>query len=252
MSYKEKLVYTALCSFRNYETNACYPSLPKLTEMTRISKKSVIAAIDNLSAAGYIEKTARKKKDGGNTSNLYLLVKFIATSCIEEIQGGVNITTKDSVDEKPRGVKESAPNNNTSNNNNLISSGSFSSDDKKVILSFYSQNFGPLTPYIKEQLEQWLDNVGQDLVIAAMKRALVNQKPWNYAEGIMRNWLGNNLLTLDKIETAEKQFQLKRQNKNGDKQHEKSNRNSIARSGEFDNYKQRLEQTKKNKPHFIK
>ena len=47
---------------------------------------------------------------------------------------------------------------------------------------------------------------GTDLVIEAMKRALKQQKKWNYAEGILKNWANENVKTLQDVEALETEF----------------------------------------------
>ncbi|RDW21408.1 hypothetical protein CWR48_03115 [Oceanobacillus arenosus] len=39
-------------------------------------------------------------------------------------------------------------------------------------ISFYQENIGLVSPYVAESLLQWVDDIGESLVIEAMKRAL--------------------------------------------------------------------------------
>lgn len=89
---------------------------------------------------------------------------------------------------------------------------------------FYQQNFGVLNPFIAEKIAFWQNDIGSELVIEAMKRALSNQKKWSYAEGILKNWINNNIKTMDDVLAADKEF--------GNKQ----NRNVENKPNEFDQY----------------
>lgn len=79
---------------------------------------------------------------------------------------------------------------------------------------FYQENFGVESPFVSECIDQWIDDVGDEIVIEAMKRALKQQKKWNYAEGILREWVQNNLRTIEDIEAYEREFHRKREGVN--------------------------------------
>lgn len=85
--------------------------------------------------------------------------------------------------------------------------------EKEVVVvnpfQFYEQNFGVIGSFIGEQIDHWISDIGKDLVIEAMKKALKQQKKWNYAEGILKQWANEGLKTISDIEAAEKQFQKK-------------------------------------------
>ncbi len=74
---------------------------------------------------------------------------------------------------------------------------------------FYQENFGVENPFIAECIDQWIDDIGEELVIEAMKRALKQNKSWGYAEGILKDWARRNLRTLADVEAYEREFQRK-------------------------------------------
>lgn len=74
---------------------------------------------------------------------------------------------------------------------------------------FYQENFGVENPFIAECIDQWIDDIGEELVIEAMKRALKQNKSWSYAEGILKDWARHNLRTLADVEAYEMAFQRK-------------------------------------------
>ncbi|WP_368941923.1 DnaD domain-containing protein, partial [Bacillus cereus] len=57
------------------------------------------------------------------------------------------------------------------------------------IFYFYENNFGILNSFIAESISQWVNDTSEELVQAAMERALKQQKKWNYAEGILKQWV---------------------------------------------------------------
>lgn len=79
---------------------------------------------------------------------------------------------------------------------------------------FYQQNFGVLNSFIAEEISQWINDIGSELVIEAMKRELREQKKWNYANGILKDWANNNLRTLEDVEAYENAFKNRRKKNN--------------------------------------
>ncbi|MBG0970392.1 DnaD domain protein [Bacillus sp. SRB3LM] len=77
------------------------------------------------------------------------------------------------------------------------------------IFSFYENNFGILNSFIAESISQWVDDTSEELVQAAMERALKQQKKWNYAEGILKHWVNKNIRTLADVNAAEIEFKNK-------------------------------------------
>jgi DNA-binding MarR family transcriptional regulator len=65
----DKLVYLGLTYFANNETQSCFPSIPKLQEITGFRRRSIIKAIHRLEELGYI----RIERHQGRSSTYYLL-----------------------------------------------------------------------------------------------------------------------------------------------------------------------------------
>lgn len=70
---------------------------------------------------------------------------------------------------------------------------------------FYQENFGVLSSFMGEDIGQWIDDLNEALVIAAMKIALQNGKPWKYATGILKDWQRRNIKTLHDVAADSKQ-----------------------------------------------
>ncbi|AXM89363.1 DnaD domain protein [Anoxybacillus ayderensis G10] len=123
--------------------------------------------------------------------------------------------------------------NNKELNNNLLSN-----KENNVVAvvrnahQFYQDNFGVENPFIAECIDQWIDDMGEELVIEAMKRALKQNKPWNYAEGILKDWDRHNLRTLADVEAYEKEFHRKREEVNNREVHKHPRRvGRLAKEG---------------------
>ncbi|OJD58127.1 DnaD domain-containing protein [Bacillus sp. NH11B] len=92
------------------------------------------------------------------------------------------------------------------------------------IFSFYENNFGILNSFIAESISQWVNDTNEELVQAAMERALKQQKKWNYAEGILKQWVNKNIRTLADVNAAEIEF--KNKGKKGEKHNASVRKNS--------------------------
>lgn len=75
------------------------------------------------------------------------------------------------------------------------------------IFSFYENNFGILNTFIAESISQWVNDTSKELVQAAMERALKQQKKWNYAEDILKQWVNNKVKTLKDVDAIETEYQ---------------------------------------------
>lgn len=82
-----------------------------------------------------------------------------------------------------------------------------SQSQAQSVLHFYQNNFGVLSNYIQSDLMQWCSDLSPELAIKAMQIAQENNKNYNYAKGIMQNWLTKGIKTLDDVAAEQKQFQ---------------------------------------------
>lgn len=85
---------------------------------------------------------------------------------------------------------------------------------------FFQKNIGLTSPYVSEELLDWIDTVGDELVLYALKRAVDQNKPtWGYAKAILKKWNQKNLKTVEQVEQEQVEFanqqSQKRQNKSG-------------------------------------
>ncbi|SHG03933.1 DnaD domain-containing protein [Ornithinibacillus halophilus] len=80
---------------------------------------------------------------------------------------------------------------------------------------FYHENFGVIPPFVTEDLLKWVDDLGEDMVLEAMKRALErNKATWGYVKGILNAWAKKGIRTVEQVEAEERKFL--RERKGGD------------------------------------
>lgn len=221
LTHKEMAVYMVLCRHLNQETGSCFPSLPTIGKKVGMSKNTVIKALNTLIEIGYVTKEKRSSKEQGDMSNVYYI------NDVHDLNGGVHQMNRGSSGDELGGVHQVNPNNTNLNNTNLTSSSS------KNPFSFYESNIGILNPFMSDSIDQWIKDTSEELVIAAMERALKKQAKWNYAEGILKQWANKNVKTLNDVEALEAEYQ---RNKGAKNNAESSTGNSsrYSQKGEFD------------------
>lgn len=93
------------------------------------------------------------------------------------------------------------------NNNNVKQGKEGGGATLEDVYDFYANNFGMLNSFISEDIGIWCDDLSPDLVIAAMKIALRQGKPWGYARGPLKAWYKAGVKTLEDARAFEKQRQ---------------------------------------------
>ncbi|MED3026194.1 MULTISPECIES: DnaD domain protein [Bacillus cereus group] len=197
--------YAVIVRHANRDTQSAFPSLTTLAEKVGCGRKKIVQCIKSLEEKGYIQKVNRKDGQGNNLSNIYYVLPTPSFSEKLVVSEG----NQGSVPEKLGVVSEGNTNNTNLNNTNLTKS----SSSKNPFL-FYETNIGVLNPFMADGIELWIKDTNEELVIAAMERALKQQKKWNYAEGILKQWANNNIRTLADVEASETEFKNKGANGN--------------------------------------
>lgn len=91
-NHYQKLVYIYLKKFADSK-NQCYPSVKKLSKLTKISVHKIKITLAELEDKGIIAKKNRTRPDGGKSSNLYTLYDYGElwnAGSIEEVAAVVN------------------------------------------------------------------------------------------------------------------------------------------------------------------
>ena len=69
---------------------------------------------------------------------------------------------------------------------------------KENVFEFYQQNFGILSPFVQQDMLYWIQDIGHELVLEALKRTLEQNKEYGYAKRIMQSWVKKGVDTLEK------------------------------------------------------
>lgn len=85
--------------------------------------------------------------------------------------------------------------------------------------NFFQYNFSDLNQHIKQDLKHWIEEMGSDLVLEAMKRAVEAEKNYNYAKGIMKSWKMNSVKTLKDVEEEDDAFTNRKRSTNSKKEY---------------------------------
>lgn len=88
-------------------------------------------------------------------------------------------------------------------------------DGPAASIDFFQNNLGPMPPIVMEQVADWVKDLGNDLVIESMKRAVESNKEWRYAQGILRNWEKNGIKTLDQVKAEDVSHNRQAQKRGG-------------------------------------
>ncbi|MED3586572.1 helix-turn-helix domain-containing protein [Bacillus thuringiensis] len=206
LTHKEKAVYMVLCRHLNQETGSCFPSLSTIGKKVGMSKNTIIKSLNLLIECGYVFKEKRNSEDGGHASNVYYINDI--STLVQPVNKVVQEMNKGGSGNEQALVHQVNPNNTNLNNTNLTISSS------KNPFSFYESNIGVLNPFMADSIDQWVKDTSEELVIAAMERALKKQAKWNYAEGILKQWVNNNVKTVSEAEAFEIDFKNKGANGN--------------------------------------
>ena len=73
LSHRAKTVYMYLKD-RSDAEGKCWPGLKRIASDLHISRSTVLRALSELEAKGYVERCHRYRANGGSTSNLYTVI----------------------------------------------------------------------------------------------------------------------------------------------------------------------------------
>ena len=77
---------------------------------------------------------------------------------------------------------------------------------KENVFEFYQQNFGMLSPFVQQDMLYWIQDIGHELVLEALKRTLEQNKEYGYAKRIMQSWVKKGVDTLEKAMAERVQY----------------------------------------------
>ncbi|MBP2078413.1 DnaD domain-containing protein [Oceanobacillus polygoni] len=83
-------------------------------------------------------------------------------------------------------------------------------------LQFFQENFGRINPFVMEDLLHWVKEIGEPLLLHAMKRTLEQGKSnWAYVKGILQSWIRKGITTVEQADAEEIAFRKQQQQPKG-------------------------------------
>lgn len=83
-------------------------------------------------------------------------------------------------------------------------------NDLQVIIDFYNENIGLITPYGLEILSSYAEEMDQELIILAMKKSVeANKRTIQYIKAILNNWSKQGIKTVLDAKQEDRKFRDK-------------------------------------------
>lgn len=212
-----KLLYgeiTALCNAKGY----CWASTEYFAKLYDVNRVSIQRWLRSLEENGYIHREVVYKEGTKEIEKRAITIlnnpsNKNVTTPLQKINNpsNKNVTTPPQKSYNPsnKNVTDNNTSNNTINNND--------DDDEQAqktqnIHLFYQQNFGVESPIVQEDLNYWVDDLNEELVIEALKRAAFNNKQYSYAKKIMQGWAKKNITTIEQVKAEDVSFERSHSN----------------------------------------
>lgn len=162
-----------------------------------------------------------------NSTQINTEIEPLSTPLPTQLEKNTQMSTQDSTQSSTQGstqgsTQDSTPLNKlnkTKQNKSKVNScssdteisdeNSADNDDNKTtenVFEFYQKNFGILSSFIQEDILYWIRDIGDGLVLEALKRALEQNKEYGYAKKIMQSWVKKGIDSLEKAEAERVQF----------------------------------------------
>lgn len=183
-----KFVLLSLADHANGEGENAYPSITLLEKKTSLSRQTVVSALNALRKAGFINQEGISRRGTNNYS-------ITLDALVNTVDQG-----------------ESTQLTNTSQHSLLkpLINHPINDDDsaqkQKNIFQLYSENIGPLTPFISDALQDAEKRYPANWIEAAFKIAVErNARNWKYIDAILRDWGIRGFMALKPGATYSKQ-----------------------------------------------
>lgn len=207
LSIEAKAIYAYLAAFAG-TTQTAFPGVKLICDELNISENRYLKHRKQLLDRGYIE-IKRKRLENGFSKNIYSLKQSIPVHLQNVGIGNVGIRN---VGIGNVGIGNEGTKSNISKSNifksNSIQKQQLQKEDRSSLSSqifkFYENEFGPLSPYIGEEIDYMIKESNEELVLEALKiSVLANKRTIKYAAAIVRNWKNENIKTIDDLKANE-------------------------------------------------
>src|SRR5690625_3104004 len=190
LSYKEGR------GFKKYSLSTIKRCVNKLVESERVNvNETELGTLFTIVNYAIYQDSEDDKKETKNTlndevrTNAELMPNEVRTNA-EQYQELKNLSTKE--------LKESTT---TVENDAIV---------------FYQNNIGLIRPIISEEILDWINDLGDEMVIESLKRAIASNKAnWGYAKAILRSWHQKGIKTIEQADAESVEFQNQQQSRFG-------------------------------------
>ena len=202
---------------KKFKADKLQKNYQQLADTFGFTKLQVKRACDLLTDMLLIKIEFRTINADGKILNNVMFVEPVPTEIkkissmyqqIEEDPGYLEVNRVVTSKSRPSSLtSKESPNFKVKTNTEITTKNTTENVSSSSIFSFYENNFGILNSFLAESIAQWVNDTSEELVQAAMERALKQQKKWNYAEGILKQWVNNNVKTLKDVDALETEYQ---------------------------------------------
>lgn len=207
---RKELIERGLIEFKSNGTRAGSYRLKKLYE-------------DSTQTSTQVSTQVSTQDSTQNSTQMNSEIEPLSTPLPTQLEKNTQMSTQDSTQSGTQGsTQDSTPLNKLNktklNKSKVNSCSSYTemsteksadNDDNKTtenVFEFYQKNFGILSSFVQEDILYWIRDIGDGLVLEALKRALEQNKEYGYAKKIMQSWVRKGIDSLEKAEAERVQF----------------------------------------------
>ncbi len=191
-----RMLYGELTALAN-EKGYCWATNNYFAELYGVTTVTVSNWIAKLEKRGYINREIIYKKDSKEVAERRIYITTIKenfNTSQRNFGEGIKENFKDP-------IKENFKENTTVLNNTFNSTSSGGGDD---VFEFYQQNFGTISPFIRDYILSLVKDYGEELTLEAMKVAVENKaRTIKYVNTVLGNWAAKGIKTAADVKAAE-------------------------------------------------
>ncbi|MCM3396457.1 DnaD domain protein [Oceanobacillus profundus] len=171
----------------------------------KVSKSTIKRSVQKLIDAGMVTVS---ETDSGT---VFTIAKYQDYQAIDEDTEDVSGTDSDTLTERTQNEVGTNPEQEQELKNLRIkelkestTTADAKNDDAIV---YYQNNIGMIRPGITEEMLDWINDMGDEMVIEALKRSLDRNKPsWGYAKSILKSWHEKGIKSIEQADAEEVEF----------------------------------------------
>ncbi|MFD1349485.1 DnaD domain-containing protein [Oceanobacillus caeni] len=173
-----------------------------------LTESSFKRARTELKEKGYISY----QPQGGNQAPIYQIISLIERNLeeqqIDSNMHGADVVSAELADENVAKQAEHVESQEETTGKTVTRKDA----EEKGVFKFYQDNFGAINPLLKDSINNWARDMGETLVMEAMKRALDrNKTSWGYVKSILQTWKKKGIRSVNAVMAEDVDFRYKKQ-----------------------------------------